>query len=68
MRVKRAGERTAGENVELVATHRQGDEIIPYARLLGDAARGIASLFTREDAVEAQWNIVDPVPGNVTPY
>ena len=39
----------------------------PYERLLGDALRGDASLFAREDAVEAQWNIVDPVLGNVTP-
>ena len=67
MRVKRAGERMAGENVELVATHRQGDEMMPYARLLGDALRGNALLFAREDAVEAQWNIVDPVLGNATP-
>jgi len=67
MRVKRAGERMAGENVELVATHRQGDEMMPYERLLGDALRGNASLFAREDAVEAQWNVVDPVLGNVTP-
>ena len=67
MRVKRAGERMAGENVELVATDRQGDEMMPYERLLGDALRGNASLFAREDAVEAQWNIVDPVLGNATP-
>ena len=67
MRVKRAGERMAGENVELVATHRQGDEMTPYERLLGDALRGDAALFAREDAVEAQWSIVDPVLGDATP-
>jgi glucose-6-phosphate 1-dehydrogenase len=66
MRVKRAGERMAGENVELVATHRQAEEMTPYERLLGDALRGDASLFAREDAVEAQWRIVDPVLGDVT--
>ena len=67
MRVKRPGERMAGENVELVAAHRQGDEMMPYERLLGDALRGNALLFAREDAVEAQWSIVDPVLGNATP-
>ena len=67
MRVKRAGERMTGENVELVATHRQGDEMTPYERLLGDALRGDAALFAREDAVEAQWSIVDPVLGDATP-
>jgi glucose-6-phosphate 1-dehydrogenase len=67
MRVKRAGERMAGENVELVATHRQADAMTPYERLLGDALRGDAALFARADAVEAQWRIVDPVLGDATP-
>ena len=67
MRVKRAGERMAGENVELVVTHRQADAMTPYERLLGDALRGDAALFAREDAVEAQWRIVDPVLGDATP-
>jgi glucose-6-phosphate 1-dehydrogenase len=29
--------------------------------LLGDAMRGDGALFTREDAVEAAWVVVDPV-------
>ena len=37
-----------------------GDET-PYARLLSDAMAGNPSLFTREDAVEAAWAVVDPV-------
>jgi glucose-6-phosphate 1-dehydrogenase len=32
-----------------------------YERLLLDAMRGDATLFTRDDEVEAQWKIVDPV-------
>jgi glucose-6-phosphate 1-dehydrogenase len=67
LRVKRPGERMIGESVGLVATHQRGDERLPYERLLGDAMRGDASLFAREDAIEAQWRIVDPVLGNVTP-
>ena len=39
----------------------------PYERLLGDAAEGDATLFAREDAVEAQWRVVDAILGNVTP-
>jgi glucose-6-phosphate 1-dehydrogenase len=31
------------------------------ARLLGDAMIGDGALFTREDAVEAAWAVVDPV-------
>jgi glucose-6-phosphate 1-dehydrogenase len=33
----------------------------PYERLLGDAMAGGGALFTREDAVEAAWAVVDPV-------
>ncbi|MCW2984840.1 MAG: zwf [Conexibacter sp.] len=32
-----------------------------YERLLVDAMRGDATLFTRDDEVEGQWRIVDPV-------
>jgi glucose-6-phosphate 1-dehydrogenase len=39
----------------------------PYERLLGDAANGDATLFAREDSVEAAWRVVDPVIGNKTP-
>ena len=39
----------------------------PYERLLGDAMRGDATLFTREDSVEEAWRVVDPVLENATP-
>jgi len=32
-----------------------------YERLLMDAMRGDATLFTRDDEVEAQWRIIDPI-------
>jgi glucose-6-phosphate 1-dehydrogenase len=32
-----------------------------YERLIMDAMRGDATLFTRNDEVEAQWRICDPV-------
>ncbi|HJU20908.1 MAG TPA: glucose-6-phosphate dehydrogenase [Casimicrobiaceae bacterium] len=67
LRVKHAGERMIGEEVELVAKHERKDEMAPYQRLLGDALRGDSSLFARQDAVEAQWRIVDPVLGDATP-
>ena len=38
-----------------------GGEESPYERLLGDAMAGDGALFTREDAVEAAWAVVDPV-------
>jgi glucose-6-phosphate 1-dehydrogenase len=32
-----------------------------YERLILDAMRGDATLFTRDDEVEAQWRICDPI-------
>jgi len=60
-RVKVAGEDFVGKQQELyLSEERSGDET-PYERLLGDAMAGDGALFTREDAVEAAWMVVDPV-------
>jgi hypothetical protein len=32
-----------------------------YERLIMDAMRGDATLFTRDDEVEAQWELIDPI-------
>jgi glucose-6-phosphate 1-dehydrogenase len=32
-----------------------------YERLIMDAMRGDATLFTRDDEVEAQWRVIDPI-------
>jgi glucose-6-phosphate 1-dehydrogenase len=32
-----------------------------YERLILDAMRGDATLFTRDDEIEAQWRIIDPI-------
>jgi glucose-6-phosphate 1-dehydrogenase len=32
-----------------------------YERLIMDAMRGDPTLFTRDDEVEAQWRIIDPI-------
>jgi glucose-6-phosphate 1-dehydrogenase len=58
-RVKDAGEQMHGREVELLACSGQADEMTPYERLLGDALRGDATLFARQDAVEEAWRIVD---------
>ena len=60
-RVKRPGEAMVGDAVELVARHSLVGDKSPYERLLGDAIRGDASLFTRDDGVEAAWRVVDPI-------
>ena len=70
-RVKRAGKEFVGEQRELYLIDERPGEEAPYERLLGDAMAGNGALFTREDAVEAAWAVVDPVLKNhrrVLPY
>jgi glucose-6-phosphate 1-dehydrogenase len=66
-RTKTTGEAMVGEPVELVVRQAPGDEMTPYERLPGDAIRGDATLFVRQDSVEAAWNVVDPLLGNAMP-
>jgi len=60
-RVKRAGKEFVGHQRELYLFEERPNEEPPYGRLLGDAMVGDGALFTREDAVEAAWAVVDPV-------
>ncbi len=60
-RVKRSGKEFVGDQRELYLVDEQPEEEAPYERLLGDAMAGNGALFTREDAVEAAWAVVDPV-------
>jgi glucose-6-phosphate 1-dehydrogenase len=66
--VKGAGERMAGDPVELRVCHHEGPgEMGPYERLLGEAMQGDATDFARQDYVEAAWRIVDPVLEKAAP-
>ena len=60
-RVKRAGKEFVGDQRELYLVEEQPGEESPYERLLGDAMAGDGALFTREEAVEAAWAVVEPV-------
>ncbi len=64
-RAKVHGEKMIGAPTELSVTTEpeQGKEgrMEAYERLLGDAMMGDATLFARQDVVEAAWAIVDPV-------
>jgi glucose-6-phosphate 1-dehydrogenase len=69
---KRPGEGMSGRPVELLVvdqTEQQGADgrLGDYERLLGDAMAGDATLFARQDVVEAAWAIVDPVIHGPTP-
>jgi glucose-6-phosphate 1-dehydrogenase len=60
-RVKLPGKEFVGDQQELYLFEEQPGEESPYERLLSDAMAGDGALFTREDAVEAAWAVVDPV-------
>jgi glucose-6-phosphate 1-dehydrogenase len=67
VRVKLPGERMVGQDVEMILTEHAPSLRPPYQRLLGDAMRGVGELFGRDDIVDAQWRIVEPVLDNATP-
>jgi glucose-6-phosphate 1-dehydrogenase len=66
-RVKAPGEAMAGRDVELIARRAAHEDRLPYERLLGDALRGDAALFTRDDCVEAAWAVVQPALNETAP-
>ncbi len=67
LRVKQPGERMAGDDTELILTAQAAKYRPPYQRLLGDAMHGNGDLFGREDIVDAQWRIVQPILDHATP-
>ena len=66
-RVKRRGVANLGESVELAVCNSGRDDLQAYERLIGDAIKGDAALFARQDSVEEAWRIVDPVLDSDTP-
>jgi glucose-6-phosphate 1-dehydrogenase len=76
-RAKTPGEGMHGEPIELSVVEEpmpeqgHGARMDAYERLLGDAMMGDATLFARQDVVEAAWAIVDPVlacPSSIAEY
>jgi glucose-6-phosphate 1-dehydrogenase len=60
-----AGWEPQAENLSFA--EQPGSDIRPYDRLIGAALDGDRWLFARQDTVEAAWEIVDPVLGDVVP-
>src|SRR6201996_9488047 len=58
-------------DLEVLFEREPGCDPEPYERLLGDALNGRHTLFTRQDAVEETWRVVQPLldhPGRVHRY
>jgi len=69
--MKAGADSTRTVDLSLTFPEKPGDAPEPYERLLGDALRADAMLFTREDSVEQTWRIVQPLldaPPRVQPY
>ena len=71
-RAKKPGSGMTGQDVELSVVEQPLEaRLLPYERLLGDAIAGDATLFARQDVVEAAWAIVNPLlqqPGELFEY
>ena len=67
VRSKAPGEGMVGQHLELIPTHAEHGRLLAYERLLGDALRGDLTLFATAEAVEAEWAVVEPILGDVTP-
>jgi glucose-6-phosphate 1-dehydrogenase len=66
--VKKAGDQTEGEPVELVISEESDPaEMGAYEELLFDAMRGNSARFARQDYVEQAWRIVDPILADRVP-
>jgi glucose-6-phosphate 1-dehydrogenase len=52
---------------ELAFAQQPGSDMRAYDRLIGAALDGDRWLFARQDTVEAAWQVVDPVLGDVVP-
>lgn len=65
VRAKKLGEGMSGQTLELSLLEEPlqsaKERMDPYERLLGDAMKGDATLFARQDVVEAAWQVVDPI-------
>jgi glucose-6-phosphate 1-dehydrogenase len=67
-RIKQGGEQMTTEPAELRAVDSTpGDDLDAYERLIGDAMSGDATLFARQDGVEAAWAVVEPILDTATP-
>ncbi len=61
VRTKLAGEEMRGRESELLMCETDAVRVGAYERLIGDALRGDATLFARQDSIESAWRIVDPL-------
>ena len=68
MMVMGTGEEMVGQPAEMLACgNARADDMDAYERVLGDAMRGDATLFAREDYIDEAWRVVDPLIASPPP-
>ena len=58
---KASAEEFEPADLEVLFEREPGSDPEPYERLLGDALNGVHTLFTRQDAIEETWRVVQPL-------
>jgi glucose-6-phosphate 1-dehydrogenase len=64
---KKPGAGWEPQTQNLIYSEPSGSDMRPYDRLIGAALSGERWLFARQDTVEAAWQVVEPVLGDVVP-
>jgi glucose-6-phosphate 1-dehydrogenase len=64
---KKQGKGWEAQDQQLTFTESPTADMRAYDRLIGAALNGERWLFARQDTVEAAWQVVQPVLGNVVP-
>jgi glucose-6-phosphate 1-dehydrogenase len=64
---KKQGDGWHPQHQDLVFTESPSEDMLPYDRLIGAALNGERWLFAQQDTVEASWDVVQPVLGDVVP-
>jgi glucose-6-phosphate 1-dehydrogenase len=66
-RAKQQAAGLVGEDIQVDFANMPLEDLPPYERLLGEAAKGDPTQFARQDTVEAAWRIVDPILDDAVP-
>jgi glucose-6-phosphate 1-dehydrogenase len=65
---KKPGAGWQAQREDLVFSQQPGSDMRPYDRLIGAALEGKRWLFTQQEAVEAAWEIVQPILEASSPH
>lgn len=66
-RTMKPGEELRGQEIELYVCEHTDKSLDAYDRLIAEAMTGDATLFARQDEVEAAWQVVEPILGSTSP-